>query len=134
MAERSIIGEGSEIYGKVYNSVIGCGVTIGEGTIVRDSIIMNETQIGSNCELYKAIVAENTVIGDDVKLGIGEEEDNETDPHIYNHGIVTVGEKSVVPQGVTVGKNSVVFGVTSAEDYVDGTLPSGRTLIKAGDK
>ena len=95
---------------------------------------MNETQIGSNCELYKAIVAENTVIGDDVKLGIGEEEDNETDPHIYNHGIVTVGEKSVVPQGVTVGKNSVVFGVTSAEDYVDGTLPSGRTLIKAGDK
>mgnify|MGYP002678640180 FL=1 len=134
VAERSIIGEGSEIYGKVYNSVIGCGVTIGEGTVVRDSIIMNETQIGSNCELYKAIVAENTVIGDDVKLGIGEEEDNETDPHIYNHGIVTVGEKSVVPQGVTVGKNSVVFGVTSAEDYVDGTLPSGRTLIKAGDK
>ena len=134
VAERSIIGEGSEIYGKVYNSVIGCGVTIGEGTIVRDSIIMNETQIGSNCELYKAIVAENTVIGDDVKLGIGEEEDNETDPHIYNHGIVTVGEKSVVPQGVTVGKNSVVFGVTSAEDYVDGTLPSGRTLNKAGDK
>ncbi len=134
VAERSIIGEGSEIYGKVYNSVIGCGVTIGEGTIVRDSIIMNETQIGSNCELYKAIVAENTVIGDDVRLGIGEEEDNETDPHIYNHGIVTVGEKSVVPQGVTVGKNSVVFGVTSAEDYVDGTLPSGRTLIKAGDK
>lgn len=134
VAERSIIGEGSEIYGKVYNSVIGCGVTIGEGTVVRDSIIMNETQIGSNCELYKAIVAENTVIVDDVKLGIGEEEDNETDPHIYNHGIVTVGEKSVVPQGVTVGKNSVVFGVTSAEDYVDGTLPSGRTLIKAGDK
>ena len=134
VAERSIIGEGSEIYGKVYNSVIGCGVTIGEGTIVRDSIIMNETQIGSNCELYKAIVAENTVIGDDVRLGIGEEEDNETDPHIYNHGIVTVGEKSVVPQGVTVGKNSVVFGVTSVEDYVDGTLPSGRTLIKAGDK
>ena len=31
MWERSIIGEGSEIYGKVYNSVIGCDVTIGEG-------------------------------------------------------------------------------------------------------
>lgn len=26
--ERSIIGEGSNIYGKVYNSVIGCGVTV----------------------------------------------------------------------------------------------------------
>lgn len=134
VVERSIIGEGSEIYGKVYNSVIGCGVTIGADTVVRDSIIMNETQIGANCELQKAIVAENTVIGDDVKLGVGEEAENETDPHIYNHGIVTIGEKSVIPKGITVGKNSVVFGVTSAEDYENGKLPSGKTLIKAGDK
>ena len=134
VVEKSIIGEGSEIYGKVYNSVIGCGVTIGEGTIVRDSIIMNETTIGSGCELNKAIVAENAIIEDNVRLGIGEEADNETDPHIYNHGIVTVGEKSVVPQGVSVGKNSVVFGVTEAADYPDGALPSGKTLIKAGDK
>lgn len=134
VVERSIIGEGSEIYGKVYNSVIGCGVTIGANTVVRDSIIMNESQIGANCELHKAIIAENSVIEDDVKLGMGEEAENETDPHIYNHGIVTVGEKSVVPKGITVGKNSVVFGVTSAEDYENGNLPSGKTLIKAGDK
>lgn len=134
VVERSIIGEGSEIYGKVYNSVIGCGVTIGADTVVRDSIIMNGSQIGANCELQKAIIAEDTVIEDEVKLGIGEEAENETDPHIYNHGIVTVGEKSVVPKGITVGKNSVVFGVTSAEDYVNGYLPSGKTLIKAGDK
>ena len=134
IVERSIIGEGSEIYGQVYNSVIGCGVTVGEGTVIRDSIIMNETRIGSHCELHKAIVAENTVIEDDVRLGIGEEAENETDPHIYNSGIVAVGEKSFIPQGVTVGKNSVVFGVTSAQDYAEGSLPSGKTLIKAGDK
>ena len=134
VVERSIIGEGSEIYGKVYNSVIGCGVTIGAGTVVRDSIIMNETKICSNCELYKSIIAENVLIEDNVKLGVGEEAENETDPHIYNHGIVAVGEKSVIPQGVSVGKNSVIFGVTSAEDYKDGNLPSGKTLIKAGDK
>ncbi len=134
VVERSIIGEGSEIYGKVYNSVIGCGVTIGADTVVRDSIIMNGTKIGANCELQKAIIAEDTVIEDGVRLGIGEEAENETDPHIYNHGIVTVGERSVVPKGITVGKNSVVFGVTSAEDYENGYLPSGKTLIKAGDK
>ena len=43
VVERSIIGEGSNIYGQVYNSVIGCGVTIGEGTVVKDSIIMNNS-------------------------------------------------------------------------------------------
>ncbi len=132
--ERSIIGEGSNIYGKVYNSVIGCGVTIEKGTVVRDSIIMNETYIGKNCELYKAIIAENVTVNDNVKLGIGEEVPNETDPHIYNNGMVTIGEKSVIPKGIQVGKNSVIFGITKPEDYADGCLASGKTLIKAGDE
>lgn len=134
VVERSIIGEGAEIYGKIYNSVIGCGVIVGEGTVIRDSIVMNSTEIGRNCELYKAIVAEESVLGDNVKLGIGEEVPNETDPNIYNHGLVTIGEKSVIPKNVSVGKNTVVFGVTSAEDYKEGYLPSGRTLIKAGEE
>ncbi len=132
--ERSIIGEGSNIYGKVYNSVIGCGVTIGEGTVVKDSIIMNETCIGKGCELYKAIVAENVAINDNVKLGMGNEAPNETDPHIYNSGMVTIGEKSVIPKGIQVGKNSVIFGVTTPDDYDNGYLASGKTLIKAGDE
>ncbi|MCQ2527093.1 MAG: glucose-1-phosphate adenylyltransferase [Lachnospiraceae bacterium] len=132
--ERSIIGEGSEIYGEVYNSVIGCGVTIGAGTVVKDSIIMNQTTIGDNCELNKAIIAEETKIGNNVKLGVGEEAENDTAPHIYNHGLVTVGEKSFIPDGICVGKNSVVFGETTAADYEDGILASGKTLIKAGDE
>lgn len=132
--ERSIIGEGSDIRGKVYNSVIGCGVTIGEGTEVRDSIIMNNVTIGANCKCHKAIIAENVLLGNEVILGDGEEAPNETDPHIYNHGITTIGEKSVIPSGITVGKNSVIFGVTTEEDYENAFLASGRTLIKAGDK
>ncbi|NBJ91914.1 glucose-1-phosphate adenylyltransferase [Parablautia muri] len=134
VVERSIVGEGAEIYGKVYNSVIGCGVIIGKDTVVRDSIIMNHTVIGDGCECYKAIVAENVTIGNGVKLGLGDEVPNEAEPHIYNNGIVTVGEKSVIPDGITVGKNSCIFGVTSKEDYPDNCLASGKTLIKAGDE
>ena len=133
VVERSIIGEGSDIYGEVYNSVIGCGVTIGKGTVIRDSIIMNQTQIGENCEVNKAIIAENVVVGNQVKLGVGEEAENDTAPHIYNHGLVTIGEKSVIPDGISVGKNSVISGVTAAADYEDSQLASGKTLIKAGE-
>lgn len=134
VVEKSIIGEGATILGKVYNSVIGCGVTIGEDTVVRDSIIMNRTEIGRGCELNKAIVAEDVIIGNNVKLGEGEEAENETDPHIYNHGIVTIGEKSILPDNISVGKNSVIFGKTSAADYENACLASGKTLIKAGDE
>lgn len=134
VVERSIIGEGTNIFGQVYNSVIGCGVTIGKGTVVRDSIIMNRTQIGDNCQLYKAILAEDVEIGSNVKLGVGEERENETASHIYNHGIVTIGERSVIPDGISVGKNSVIFGVTTAADYTDASLAGGKTLIKAGEQ
>ncbi|MBE5873963.1 MAG: glucose-1-phosphate adenylyltransferase [Lachnospiraceae bacterium] len=134
VVERSIIGEGTDIYGEVYNSVIGCGVTIGKGTVVRDSIIMNQTRIGDNCELNKAIVAENVQIGNNVKLGVGEEAENETAPHIYNQGIVTVGEKTVIPDGVSVGKNTVISGITKAADYENCYLASGKTLIKEGEE
>ena len=133
VVERSIIGEGSEVYGEVYNSVIGCGVTIGKGTVIRDSIIMNQTQIGEGCEINKAIIAENVVVGNQVKLGVGEEAENDTAPHIYNHGLVTIGEKSVIPDGISVDKNSVISGVTAAADYEDSQLASGKTLIKAGE-
>jgi len=133
VVERSIIGEGSEVYGEVYNSVIGCGVTIGKGTVIRDSIIMNQTQIGEGCEINKAIIAENVVVGNQVKLGVGEEAENDTAPHIYNHGLVTIGEKSVIPDGISVGKNSVISGVTAAADYENSQLASGKTLIKAGE-
>ena len=131
--ERCIIGEGSEIFGQVFNSVIGCGVTIGEGTVVRDSIIMNGTVIGKNCVVEKGIIAENVVIGDKVRLGMGDEVDNESAPHIYNHGLVTIGEKSTIPDGIEVGKNTVISGYTVTEDYPEAKLASGKTFIKAGD-
>ncbi len=134
MVERSIIGEGTEIYGKVYNSVIGCGVVIGKDTVVRDSIIMNYTQINAGCRIDKAIIAENVKIGDNVVLGEGEEAANEKAPHIYTDGIVTVGEKSEIPSNVKIGKNVVISGCTKAEDYPGSYLNSGKALIKAGDE
>ena len=134
VVERSIVGEGTYIYGKVYNSVIGCNVTIGKDTVVRDSIIMNNTVIGENCEVMKGIIAEDAVVGNNVRLGMGDEVPNETDPSIYSHGIVTVGEHTTVPDNVTIGKNSMVSGKLTAADFSNNTLASGKTLIKAGEE
>ncbi len=133
-AERSIIGEGSEIYGTVINSVVGSGVTIGEGAVVRDSIIMNDSSVGANSILEKVIMAEGAQVGSSVRLGEGEEAPNETNPSIYCEGLVVIGEKSVVPDGVRTGKNVLIDGNTQPEDYPNGHLASGRSLVKAGDE
>lgn len=131
--ERTIVGEGSEIYGRVENSVIGNDVVIGEGAYVRDSIIMNGARIGSGSELKKAIVAENAVIGNNVRMGVGEEKPNETAPTIYTAGLVTVGDGAVVPDNVVIGKNVMINGTTVYGDYPGCTLDSGRTLDKGGE-
>ncbi len=132
--EKSIIGEGSQINGKVYNSVLGCGVTVGKDTVIRDSIIMNGTVIGENCEIEKGIIAEDAVIGDRVKIGYGEDAENITNPDIYNHGITTIAERSEIPSGLTIGKNSVLSGVFTIDEFKDETVPSGKTVIKEGGR
>lgn len=132
--EKSIIGEGTSIYGEVYNSVIGSGVTIGRGAIIRDSIIMKDAEIGDGCNVNKAIIAEGVEIGKNVELGVGDEVLNKLKPDIYAFGLVTVGENSVIPSNVKIGKNTAISGNTVLEDYKDSILESGETLIKAGDR
>ena len=68
--EKSIIGDGTEVYGRVFNSVIGSGVVIEEGCVIRDSIIMNNSHIGKNTTITKSIIAEDVTIGENVELGV----------------------------------------------------------------
>ena len=53
--------------------------------------------------------------------------------NIYGFGLVTIGEDSVIPDGVKIGKNTAISGETYIEDYQDGILPGGEVIIKAGD-
>lgn len=130
--DRSIIGEGTEICGEIYNSVIGAGVIIKKGAVVRDSIIMRESVLEENVKLHKAIIAENVRIGTNSELGIGEFAASKYDPKVYQSDLVTVGENSVIPENVKVGKNTAIVGMTTAEDYADGQLAGGDYIIKAG--
>lgn len=132
--EKSIISEGAEIYGEVINSVIGAGVRIGKGSVIRDSIIMKDTVIGEHVTMDKSIVAENVVIGNNVVVGVGDNLPNRLEPKIYSFGLATIGDKSVIPDNVKIGKNTAISGTTTADDYPNGVLASGESLIKAGVK
>ncbi len=130
--EKSIIGEGSEIYGQVINSVIGAGVTIEKGAVVRDSIIMQGSRIGADAKVEKAIIAEDVTVGAGSQLGVGEYAPSTYNQKVYQFDLVTIGEHSVIPDHVKIGKNTAISGITQREDYPDGLLASGDYIVKAG--
>ena len=128
----SIVSEGAQIYGSIEHCVISKNVTIEEGAVVKDSIIMEGCVIGKNAVLDRVIVDQNTVIGDNVKMGLWDNIPNGQKPKIYNTGITVIGSDTVVPDNIEIGKNCVVYGKTTAEDYSESKLPSGQSVIIEG--
>ena len=133
VVERSIIGAGAQIYGQVSNCVLGAGVTVEEGAVLKDSIIMKNTYIGRDAYVEKAIIAENCTIGEGDEIGVGEEAESKLNAKIYAFGLATIGEHSVIPPHVKIGKNTAIKGKTTMDDYPDAALPSGGYIIKAGE-
>ena len=133
VVEKSLIGEGSDIYGQVHSSVVGAGVTIGRGAVVRNSIIMKGVTIGENVTIDKGIIAEDSVIGDRVQIGFGEYAPNSYNPKVYASDLATIAEASVIPPDVRIGRNTAVAGITTPDDYPDGQLAGGNVIIKEGE-
>ncbi len=91
--QNSMISEGGNIHGKVDFAVLFSGVTIEEGALVRDSIIMPNVTVKKGAVVQYAIVAENAVIGEDAVVGARPEDMDD----LNEWGV------SVVASGVTVG-------------------------------
>ena len=93
---------------------------------------MRDSHIGKNTRLYKTIVAESSVIGSGCEIGIGDYAESEYDKKVYNSELVTIGEVSVIPDNIRIGKNTAIMGETVYEDYKDNFLPSGGYIVKTG--
>lgn len=130
--EHCIVGDGSEIYGKLYNCVIGPGVRVEEDVEIYDSIIMEGCVIKKGSRIRKAILAGNSVVGEGCTIGIGEYAESLYNKKVYCFDLVTVAENSVIPDWVTIGTNVAISGVTTPEDYPGGHLVSGGYIIKGG--
>lgn len=120
----SIISEGCEIYGTVDASVISQGVTIGEGSIVRNSVIMTRVAVGKNVIIEDSIISENTVVKDGCKIGMGSFAESAYDTKVYDSHITVVGMDSVIEEDCELGKNVVVGN--------DRIVPKGTKIASGG--
>ncbi|MGC9320951.1 MAG: glucose-1-phosphate adenylyltransferase, partial [Kosmotogaceae bacterium] len=106
-------------------------VQIGEGSIVNNSVIMTNSKIGSNVVIDKGIVGEGTIVKKGVVIGHGDEVPHESQPHIYDSGIVVVGSDVVIPQNTKIGKNCAILNHVREEDFT-GDVAGGKTISPKG--
>ncbi|WP_312469814.1 glucose-1-phosphate adenylyltransferase [Neobacillus sp.] len=64
IVKESLINEGCTIEGHIDKSVLFQGVTVGKGTIIKESVIMPDAIIGNNCLIERAIVPFDVKIPD----------------------------------------------------------------------
>lgn len=62
--KNSLIGDGCIIEGTVENCVLFRGVKVGKGAVVKNAILMQDTHIGSKCDINYVITDKNVKISD----------------------------------------------------------------------
>ncbi len=69
--KNSIIADGCIIEGTVINSVLFRGVKVNQGAVVKDSIIMQNTEVLNNAQLTNVVLDKDVVVGEN-KVLMGE--------------------------------------------------------------
>jgi mannose-1-phosphate guanylyltransferase len=64
----SWIGDGCENFGEVVGSSLGSNVTVGDGSSIHNSVILEGAIIGSNCQLHGCLIGKGTEVNDGSNL------------------------------------------------------------------
>lgn len=67
--KQSLLNEGCEIFGNVDHSVLFNGVKVGKGSVIKDSVILPNAEIGDHVKIERAIIGNNAIITDGAVIG-----------------------------------------------------------------
>ena len=114
----SLLSNGCRVEGTAERSVISPGVFIAEGAVVRDSVILYDTVIEAGAVVDRCIIDKQVVIGAGARVGEGDDNiPNVALPEVLNTGLTLIGENTVVPEGLVLGRNVVVHPRSEAKAF-----------------
>ncbi|MDO8473819.1 MAG: glucose-1-phosphate adenylyltransferase [Dehalococcoidia bacterium] len=130
-ARRSLISNGSIINGHVWNSIISPHVFIEEGAVVSESIVFDDTHIGRDCIVHRAIVDKEVWLGRGSHIGWGDDyASNRDEPDNLNTGLTLVGKGAKVPPGTKIGRNCRIGCWVTDSDFPSNFISSGLSIDK----
>ncbi|MBC8162566.1 MAG: glucose-1-phosphate adenylyltransferase, partial [Roseiflexaceae bacterium] len=128
--ESNLLCDGCRIYGTVNRSVIGPGVVIHAGAVVRDSILLTDTVVEAGAVVDRCVVDKEALIGAGALVGNGEEHTpNQSAPEMLNTGLTLIGRRARIPAGITIGRNVIIRPrVDEATFAAETSIVSGATI------
>lgn len=127
--EGNLLCDGCRIEGTVNRSVISPGVWVKKGAVVRDSIIMTDAVIEEGAEVDRAILDKRVMVGTGARVGAGEDNTpNHKWPERLNTGLVVAGKDALIPPGIAVGRNVIIYPHATARAYPGTEVASGETI------
>lgn len=98
MAVDSIVSAGVIISGgAVRRSILSPGVSIHSYSLIEDSVLMNDVEIGRRAVVRRAILDKGVKVPPGAKIGVDLEEDRRRGFTISDQGVVVLGKGDVVP-------------------------------------
>lgn len=95
----SMVALGCEISGSVRRSVLSSNVTVEEGAIVSDSVIMSSAVIKKGAKIYYSVIDENVTVEENATVGA---------PKETAVGITVLGRNITVAKGASVPSGEIV--------------------------
>lgn len=106
--EESLVSPGARVAGRVVRSVLGPGVVVEQGAVVRDSILLDDVTIRTGATVQCAILDVRVRVGEGAAVG-GSEGGSKLGPRREKSSDVTlVGQKVHIPAGVRIPAGSRV--------------------------
>jgi len=126
----ALLSNGCQIEGAVERSVLSPGVQVGQGALVRDSVVLNDTIIESGAVVERCVIDKEVRVCQDAHVGHSDNNDpNPELPARLNTGLSLVGKGSVVPAGTTLGRNVVIHPYSGAEAFNNGKNVESGTSV-----
>ncbi|HHY54632.1 MAG TPA: glucose-1-phosphate adenylyltransferase subunit GlgD [Chloroflexi bacterium] len=126
----SLISNGCWVEGTVERSILSPGVRVAEGAIVRDSVVLADTVIEAGAIIDRCVIDKRVVIGAGAHVGDGDDNTaNRVMPEVLNTGLTMIGEHSVIPEGMVIGRNVVIHPESSEKTFgKKKKIPSGSDI------